>query len=172
MLQGFNVENLVILFAAVFILYLAFKFLKGILKLIITVILIFTVGISLYNIFIVQKPLSYEIDRYKTDLAYFKSMSSINKEAFNALKEIKENKNIPENADKLKELEKRAEGLNHSRESSFIHNGYIVNFKKLTAAAEAYKTAGASKEYLEELSAMSDDINIKLKDILFPKEKH
>lgn len=166
---GLNSENIIILLIAMVILYFAFKFLKGVLRFVISLILIFTLGISLYNIFIAQKPLSYEVNRYKVDIAYFKEMGSINKEVYEVIKEIKADKDIPKNVENLQKLEKQAEALKHSEESNIIHNQYISNLKKLVLASQAYKSANGSKEYLDNLNQMADKINISLKEVLFPK---
>lgn len=168
-LQGFNIENIIILIIAIAVLYLALKFLKGVIRFILSIVLIFTLGISLYNIFIAQKPLSYEINRYKTDIAYFKDLGNINKKAYEAIKDIKSNKDIAGNVKSLDSLEKEAEKLNHSEESNIIHQQYISNFKKVVLAAKGYEAANGAKEHLDNLNELSSSMDISLKEILFSK---
>ena len=169
-MEGINRENIILLLLALVLLYITFKFIKGIIKLLLAVILILTLGVSLYNIFIAQKPISYEINRYKTDFAYLQEAGRINKETYEILKVVKDDKGTEENIKSLELLYEKAENLDHSNEISFIHNQYIKNFQKVIASAKGYITAQGAKEYLNDLSEGSKSLKINIIDILFPKE--
>lgn len=167
---GFSVGNIALLIIAIIILYSVVKFLKGLIRGVLTLVIVFTLGISLYNIFIAQKPLSYEINRYKTDITYFKNMNNVNKEAYDCIKNIKENKDIPNNVKRLEAVEKDAEALNHSEETNLIHDKYIANFKNIVSAAKAYETANNAKEKLNELKDLESKIDMGFLDVIFPKK--
>lgn len=168
-MDGFNLENIIVLLVLLFVLFLIIKFIKGIVKAILAIILIFTLGFSLYNIFVAKKPISYEVNRYKTDFAYLKEINSINKEVSEAVKNIKDNKDIDSNIKQLEALRKRTQSLNHSDEINFIHNRYLGSLDKLILTAKGYNAAEASKEYLDKLSDYTKNLGINLREILFPE---
>ena len=103
-MQGINIENIVIILVIIFLFFLAIKFIKGILKLIILIILFFTLGLSLYNVFILEKPISYEVNRYKVDFVYFKEAAELTKEAGRAINSIKKEEAVEEKLLILEEL--------------------------------------------------------------------
>lgn len=167
-MQGINLENMVIILVVIFLLYLAIKFIKGILKLIVLIVLFFTLGLSLYNVFIVKKPVSYEINRYKVDFVYFKEVAKLNKEAGRAIKSIKEEGAVEEQIVILEDIYKEAEGIEHSEEINIIHNTYKENLQRIVSAAKLYNNSRESKEYLKEITDTYDSLTLSIKDILFP----
>ena len=169
-MQGINVENIVIILVIIFLFYLAVKFIKGILKLIILIILFFTLGLSLYNVFILKKPISYEVNRYKVDFVYFQEAAELTKEAGGAINSIKKEEAVEEQVILLEELYKKAASLEHSEEIKPIHNTYLNNFQRIIAAAKLYYNSQGSKEALQELTDNYDSLTLRFKDILFPKK--
>ena len=169
-MQGINLENIVIILVIIFLFYLAIKFIKGILKLVILIILFFTLGLSLYNIFIVKRPISYEINRYKMDFVYFKEASKLNKEVGRAINSIKEEEAVDKQIAALEDIYKRAELLDHSEEINIIHSTYIDNLQRIISSAKLYNTSKNSKEYLEEITDKYDSLPLSIKDIIFPKK--
>ena len=169
-MQGINIENIVIILVIIFLFYLAIKFIKGILKLIILIILFFTLGLSLYNVFILKKPISYEVNRYKVDFVYFKEAAELNKEAGKAINSIKKEESIEEQILILEELYNKAAILEHSEEIKPIHNTYLKNLQRIISAARLYYNSQGSKEALQELTDNYDSLTLRFKDILFPKK--
>ena len=169
-MQGINVENIVVILAVIFLFYLAIKFIKGILKLIVIIVLFFTLGLTLYNVFIVKKPISYEINRYKVDFVYFKEVVKLNKEAERAISSIKKEESVEEQIVILENIYKEAEELEHSEEVNVIHNTYKDNLQRIISAAKLYSKSQGSKEYLEDIADKYDSLTLSINDILFPKE--
>jgi hypothetical protein len=167
--MGFSIDNIALVIIAVVLLYITVKFIKGLVKGIITMILILTLGVSAYNIFITQKPISYEIDRYKTDYSYFKEISSISSDAVKAIDEIKEGKNIKENINKLVQLRTKAEKIKHSEEIDVIHENYMRTMDTAIISAKGYENAKNAKEQLDKLNDAAKALDIDLKDILISK---
>lgn len=168
-MQQISIQNIIIIVVAIFFLWIVLKFVKGVLKAIIALVLIFTVGISVYNIFFVGKSMSYELNRYKTDISYFTKVTSINKDAYSALQEIKEKKNVEENTKKLVKLEKDAEVLPHSEESKIIHDKYISNFRIISNAAQVCNAANEYKDKINNLGNKDKTLDISLMDLLLKK---
>ncbi|MDD7792893.1 hypothetical protein [Clostridium sp. 'White wine YQ'] len=164
--MGLSADNIIIALVAIVFLFLAIKFIRGVIKGIIVVLLILTLGVSAYNIFITKKSIGYEVNRYKTDYLYFKSISSISSHAIENIDAIKEGKNIKENTDELIILKNHAETLEHSSEINGIHNNYIRGLDTVIVAAKGYKTANEAKEQADKLQEASNSLNISLKDIL------
>ncbi|WP_426348141.1 hypothetical protein ACPWSR_10235 [Alloiococcus sp. CFN-8] len=169
-MQGINSENIIIILVIIFLFYLAIKFIKGILKLIILIILFFTLGLSLYNVFILKKPISYEVNRYKVDFVYFKEAAELNKEAGKAINSIKKEESIEEQILILEELYSKAASLEHSEEIKPIHNTYLKNLQRIISTARLYYNSQGSKEALQELTDNYDSLTLRFKDILFPKK--
>ena len=169
-LQGINLENIVVILVIIFLFYLAIKFIKGILKLIILIVLFFTLGLSLYNVFVVKKPISYEVNRYKVDFEYFREASKLSKEAGKVISSIKEEGASDDKLLILVNIHKEAESLEHSEEISFVHKTYLNNLQRIISAAELYHNSQGSKEALQELTDNYDSLTLRFKDILFPKE--
>ncbi len=165
-MSGFTMDNILLLLVGVGLLMLAIKFLKGIFKAIIAIILILTVGISAYNIFIAKKPISYEINRYKTDFAYTKEVKNISSEAYKAIDEIKENKAVDENINKLMALRERANLLEHSEEANFIHNRYMNSLDGIILASKGYVTAKGAEEQFNKLEGLTKELNIGFMDLI------
>lgn len=163
-------DNIALVIIAAVLLYITVKFIKGLVKGIITIILILTLGVSAYNIFVTQKPISYEINRYKTDYSYFKEISSISSEAVEAIDQIKEGKNIKENTNRLVQLRIKAENTKHSEEIDVIHENYIRAMDTAIISAKGYETAKNAKEQLDKLNDAAKALDIDLKDILISKE--
>ena len=168
--MGFSIDNIALVIIAVVLLYITVKFITGLIKGIITIVLILTLGVSAYNIFITQKPISYEIDRYKTDYSYFKEISSISSDAVTAINEIKEGKNVKENANKLVQLRTKAENTKHSEEINLIHDNYIRAMDTAIISAKGYETAKNAKEQVNKLDDAAKALDVNLKDILISKE--
>lgn len=166
-MHGFTLDNLVLLVIAIGLIWVCVKFITGVLKTVITVILVLTIGVSAYNIFIARKPLSHEVDRYKTDFVYLRQVKDINKQASDAMSEIKDNKNRDSNLKKLDSLLAQAEGLKHSDESKLIHDTYISNFKKVVTGARAYEAANDAKDKLDDLKELEKNLNVKLTSLMF-----
>ncbi|GIM28950.1 hypothetical protein CPJCM30710_16160 [Clostridium polyendosporum] len=165
-MNGFSIDNIVMLFIVLAFVYLTIKFIKGFIKFIVIVLLILTLGVSAYNIFIVQKPISYEINRYKTDYVYFHNIRSISSEASTVINEIKENKNVQQNINKLKELRNNAEGLNHSQEISGLHDKYIESLDSVISVCNGYSTAKEVEQKVQKLDELSKGLDVKFKDVL------
>lgn len=165
-MTGFNIENLIWVVIVIVLLYVTIKFIKGLLKSIITIILVLTLGLSAYNIFVAQKPVSYEIDRYKTDFAYVKEIKSISSEAKSATEDIKEGKNIKENTEKIVQLRNRAEKTKHSEEIQIVHSNYMKAMDTVVLSAKGYSTAKDAKEQAEKLNDAAKELNISLNDII------
>lgn len=168
-MMGFSIDNIMLVIVAIVLLYITVKFIKGLVKGIITIVLILTLGVSAYNIFIAQKPISYEIDRYKTDYSYFKEISSISSDAVKAIDEIKEGKNIKENTNKLIELRNKAEKTKHSEEINVVHNNYIRAMDTAIVSAKGYETAKDAKAQIDKLDDAAKALDVNLKDILISK---
>lgn len=164
--MGFSIDNLVILFIVLVFLYLTIKFIKGFIKLIISILLIFTLGVSAYNIFIAKKPISYEINRYKTDYIYFNNIKSMSSEASVAINEIKENKNVQQNINKLIEIRNNTEDLKHSEEINGFHHKYIASLDNTISVCKGYSTAKKVEEKVQKLDELSRELDVKLKDVL------
>jgi hypothetical protein len=169
-MEGFTTDNIVVILVAIFLLYLVFKFVKGIIKTVIALVLIFTLGFSAYNIFIAKKSIAYEVERYKTDFTYVKEMKNITTEASKAIDEIKENKNISENVSKLMALREEANGLNHSEETTFIHKRYMNGFDAIVAGTKGYELAKGAEEQVAKLEELSKGIDVSFMDV-FLKDK-
>lgn len=164
--MGFSIDNIVILFIVLVFLYLTIKFIKGFIKLVIGILLIFTLGVSAYNIFIAKKPISYEVNRYKTDYVYFNNIKSMSSEASVAINEIKENKNVQQNINKLTEIRNNTEDLNHSEEINGFHHKYIASLDSAISVCKRYSTAKEVEEKVQKLDEISRELDIKLKDVL------
>ena len=165
-MSGINLENILLLVAALVLLYVAIKFIKGVIKFIVLIILILTLGVSGYNIIVTKKPISYEINRYKTDFGYFKGISGISKEALELISEIKEGKNIKENTDRLANLKNEAEKLNHSSEINGIGDRYLNTLDTAIVVGKGYETASDVKEQAKKFDEVTKSLDISLKDIL------
>lgn len=163
-------DNIILLIIALGLLILAIKFVKGIIKTIISLVLILTLGVSAYNIFIAKKSISYEMERYKTDFTYVKEMKSITAEASKAIEDIKENKNVSENVNKLIELRAKASGIKHSEEANFIHKRYMNGFDAVVAGTKGYELAKGAEDQVAKLEELTKDINISFMDVFFPEK--
>lgn len=163
-------DNIIILLVAIGLLLLVVKFLKGLIKGIITLILILTLGVTAYNIFIAKKSIQYEVERYKTDYKYAIEMKNISSEASKAISEIKENKNVNENVAKLVELKEKARVTKHSEEASFIHNRYINAFDTVITASKGYSLAKEAEKQAAKLEELSKGLNVSFLDLLFSKK--
>lgn len=164
--MAFNIENLMWVGIAIILLYITLKFIKGLIKFIITIILVLTLGLSAYNIFVTQKPVSYEIERYKTDFAYFNEIKSISSEAESVTEDIKDGNNIKENIEKLVQLRSKAEKTKHSEEINIVHNNYMKAMDTAVLCAKGYSTTKDAKAQAEKLNDASKALNISLKDII------
>lgn len=169
-MEGFTVDNITMLIVAIGLLLLAIKFVKGIIKTIISLVLIVTLGVSAYNILIAKKPITYEVERYKTDYAYVKEMKSITSEASKAIDEIKENKNVSENVNKLISLREEANGIKHSEEANFIHGRYMNGFDAVIAGTKGYEIAKGAEEQVAKLEELSKELNVSFIDVFFQKK--
>lgn len=169
-MEGFTMDNVIILLVALGLLILAIKFVKGIIKTIISLVLILTLGVSAYNIFIAKKPITYEINRYKTDFAYVKAMKNLTSEASKAIEEIKENKSVNENVSKLMEIKEKAEKVEHSGEATFIHNKYMNGFEAVIAGAKGYEAAKGAQAQVAKLDQLSKELNVSFMDVILSKK--
>lgn len=169
-MEGFTMDNVIILLVALGLLILAIKFVKGIIKTIISLVLILTLGVSAYNIFIAKKPITYEINRYKTDFAYVKEMKNLTSEASKAIEEIKENKSVNENVSKLMEIKEKAEKVEHSEEATFIHNKYMNGFEAVIAGAKGYEAAKGAQAQVAKLDQLSKELNVSFMDVILSKK--
>lgn len=165
-MTGINLENIVLLIAAIILIYIAVKFIKGIIKFIILVILILTLGVSAYNILVTKKPISYEVNRYKTDYVYFKDLTTISKESIELINQIKEGKNVKENTDRLVQLRNEAENLEHSSEINIINDRYLNALDTAIVVGKGYETANNVKEQTQKLDEVTKSLDLSLKDIL------
>lgn len=168
-MPGINVENILLLIIALILLYVAIRFIKGLIKFIILIILILTVGVSAYNILITKKSISYEVNRYKIDYKYFKDISVISKESVELINEIKEGKDIKENTDRLVELKNEAEKLNHSSEINVISNRYLNALDTAIVVGKGYETTNDIKEQARKLDNVTESLDLSLKDIFIDK---
>lgn len=166
---GFTLDNITILVVAILLLLLVIKFIKGVLKTVITLILVLTLGVTAYNIFIQKKSISYELNRYKTDYKYVVEMKNISVEAKRVIDEIKENRNVNENVKKLVDLKKRANEVKHSEEATFFHDRYINGFDTVIAASQGYALAQDVKEQGQKLNDLSKELDIELTQVFFSK---
>ncbi|WP_291574989.1 hypothetical protein [Clostridium sp. UBA4548] len=169
-MEGFTLDNIIMVLVALGLLILVIKFIKGVIRTVISLILILTLGVSGYNIFIAKKPVSYEIQRYKTDFAYVKEMKNLTTEASKAIDEIKENKNVNENVNKLMDLREKANGINHSEEASFIHKKYMNGFDAVITGVKGYEVAKGAEAQVAKLEELSKEINISFMDVIFPEK--
>lgn len=166
-MNGFSTDNIILLIVGLIFLYFVVKFVKGIIKTIITIILIFTLGISSYNIFIAKKSISYEINRYKIDYAYFKDLKDISTEVSKIVEEIKEGRNTTENLSKLTELKKQVQSLKHSDETNFIQDRYMSSLDGVILGCRAYTTAKETEKQVGKLNELTKGLDVDFKDILF-----
>lgn len=169
-MSGFTMDNILLLLVGLGLLMLVIKFLKGIFKAIIAIVLILTVGVSAYNIFIAKKPISYEINRYKTDFVYAKELKSISSEAYKAVDEIKENKAVNENINILMALREKANLLDHSEEANFIHDRYMNSLDGVILAAKGYVTAKGAEEQINKLEGLTKELNIRFIDVIMGED--
>lgn len=165
--MGVSLDNIVILIIGIVLLYVVIKLIKGLIKFLIIMILLLTVGVSAYNIFISKKSFSYEVNRYKVDFQYFKDVNGISKEAVDRVEEIKEGKDVDENITKLIELRDEAKGLNHSEEINGVSSKYINALDTAILVGNGYK----AKENVEKLDSVIRTLNPNLKEFIFPELK-
>ncbi|ERK29686.1 hypothetical protein [Clostridium intestinale] len=165
-MSGINLENIILVIVAIILLYIAVKFIKGIIKFIILVILILTLGVSAYNILITKKSISYEINRYKIDYGYFKNITSISKESINLVNDIKEGRNVKENTDRLVEIKSEVGKLEHSSEINLINDRYLNALDTAIIVGKGYETANNVKEQTKKLDEVTKSLDLSLKDIL------
>lgn len=165
-MNGFTMDNILLLLVCVGLLMVVMKFLKGVAKAIIAIVLVFTVGVSAYNIFIAKKPLSYEVDRYKIDFQYVKEIKNISSEASEVIDEIKKDKDVNSNIDKLVQLRNKADTINHSEEANFIHKRYMNSFDGIIIAYKGYATAKLADEQIKKIDNLTKDLNIGFMDVL------
>jgi hypothetical protein len=158
---GFTSDNIIVMVVAIILLLLVLKFIKGILKTVITLILVLTLGVTAYNIFIQKKSIGYELNRYKTDYKYVVEMKDISVEAKKSIDEIKENKNVNENVKKLVDLKKRANEVKHSEEATFFHDRYMNGFDTIIVASQGYALAKDVKEQGQKLNELSKALDVK-----------
>jgi hypothetical protein len=166
---GMTTDNIILLVVAVILLYLVFRFIKGIIKTIITIILILTLGVSAYNIFITKKSVSDEINRYKIDYAYFNDVKSISSEAKQTVNDIENNKNIDQNINKLSELRNKAQVLNHSSDLDAFHSKYINTFDGIILGCKGYDTAKQVGEQTKKIDELKKNLDMSLRDIVIAK---
>jgi len=166
-LAGLTMDNIIIFIVVIGLLMLVVKFLKGLIKGIIALILILTLGVTSYNIFIAKKSVQYEVERYKTDYKYAVEMKNISSEASKAINEIKENKNVNVNVAKLVELKEKAKGVKHSEEANFIHNRYMNAFDTVITASKGYSMAKEAEKQAAKLEELSKGLDISFLDLLF-----
>ncbi|WP_160680335.1 hypothetical protein [Clostridium sp. C8-1-8] len=166
---GITADNIILLLVAVVLLYLVFKFIKGVIKTIIVIILILTLGVSAYNIFIAKKSVADEVNRYKTDYSYFNNVKDISSEAKQAINDIEANKNIDQNINKLSELKTKASTLNHSSELNGFHERYINTFDGIILGCKGYSTAKQAGEEGKKLNDLAKNLDMSLKDIVVTK---
>lgn len=160
--MNFISENLILIIIGVVLFYVVFKFLKGVIKLIIAIILALTVGVSCYNLLITHKSLSYEINRYKTDFSYISQMKDITVETKADVDKIKQGQNVKENINNIVVLRDKANKLDHSSDIDFIHKKYIGAMDDIILATKGYSTA---KNATQEMDKASKSLEISLKDI-------
>ena len=160
-LQG---ENIILIIILLLLLYIVVKFIKGLIKFILVVFLIFTVGFSAYNLLIVKKPLSYEINRYKVEYSYYKEISKTTGKVFNLVNNIKEDKNTKESIEELKKERNKVALLDHSNESEIIHNKYLGALDSIISISKNSNTYGEAKDKLDK---GLKELNISLKDLIF-----
>ncbi|MEG1256568.1 hypothetical protein [Clostridium sp.] len=165
-MNGFTTDNIVLLLVAIVLLILVIKVFKGVLKTIIAIILLLTVGVSCYNIFVAKKSITYEINRYKTDFAYTMDIKDISAEAYKIIDDMKEDTITEEGIDKLVHLKNQAEALEHSEEANFIHNKYISSLDGVILACRGYALGEIAQGQVSKLEDLTDDININLLDVL------
>ncbi|MBK1810871.1 hypothetical protein JHL18_09505 [Clostridium sp. YIM B02505] len=163
---GITTDNIILLLITLVLLYLVFKFIKGIIKTIITIILILTLGVSAYNIFIAKKSVSDEIDRYKIDYAYFNDVKDISSQAKQTVDDIENNKNVNQNINKLSELRNKAQVLNHSSDLDALHNRYINTFDGIILGCKGYSTAKQVGEQTKKIDELKKDLDVSIKDIV------
>ncbi|GFP78241.1 hypothetical protein [Clostridium fungisolvens] len=163
---GITTDNIILLLVALILLYLVFKFIKGIIKTIITIILILTLGVSAYNILIAKKSVGDEINRYKIDYAYFNDVRDISSEAKQTVDDIENNKNIVQNINKLSELRNKAQALKHSSDLDAFHSKYINTFDGIIIGCKGYSTAKQVDEQTKKIDELKKDLNMSIKDIV------
>ncbi len=165
-MNGFTGDNIFMLLIGVGLLILAIKFLKGLLKTIIAILLIITVGFSCYNIFVAKKSISYEINRYKTDFAYAMEIKNISNEASKVINSIKKNIAMEEGIDQLVDLRNKANQIPHSEEAHFFHDKYIAGFDSIILACKGYTLGEMAEEQVSDLEELTKGINFKIMDVL------
>lgn len=163
---GFSTENIILLLLAVIFIYVVIKFIKGVVKFILTIFLVFTLGYSLYNIFVVQKPISYEVDRYKLEYKYYKEVGKLSPEIFNTISDIKAGKNLDSNIKKLQEERNTVAKLQHTEESTPIHNRYVGALDGILTVSKTAKNASDINANIQQYESKLD---INLKDLIFNK---
>lgn len=168
LMGGFSTENIILLLLAIVFIYVVIKFIKGVVKLILTIILVFTLGYSLYNIFVVQKPISYEIDRYKLEYKYYKEIGKLSPEVFNTIGDIKEGKNLENNIKKLQEERNTIAKLHHTEESKPIHDRYVGALDGIITASKTAKNVSDMNSNIQQYESKLD---INLKDLIFNKNE-
>ncbi|MEG2916624.1 MAG: hypothetical protein RR891_08420 [Clostridium sp.] len=165
-MTGFTTDNIVLLLVGVGLLILVIKVLKGVFKTIIAIILLLTVGISCYNIFIAKKSITYEMSRYKTDFAYTMDVKDISRDAYKIVDDMKKDEITEEGINKLVDLKNQAEGLKHSDEINFIHKKYISSMDGVILACKGYSMGKLAGEQVDKLDDLSRGMDIKLLDVL------
>lgn len=160
--MNFISENLVLIVIVAILIFLVIKFLKGVAKVIIAIILFLTIGVSCYNLFITHKSFSYELNRYKTDFTYISEMKDITVETKDDVEKIKQGQNAKENINNIVALRNKANKLNHSSDIDFIHKRYIEAMDSIILATKGYSTA---KNTTQQIDNASKSLEISLKDI-------
>lgn len=163
---GFSMDNIVLLLIAIVFIYVVIKFIKGVVKFILALLLVFTLGYSLYNIFIVQKPIGYEIDRYKLEYKYYKEVGKASPEIFNTIGDIKAGKNLDSNIKKLQEERNNIANLQHTEESKLIHDRYVG---ALDGILNVSRTAKNISDVNANIQQYESKLDINLKDLIFNK---
>ncbi|MEQ8198524.1 MAG: hypothetical protein ABRQ27_11030 [Clostridiaceae bacterium] len=161
-------ENIILIFVIMVLVYVAVQFAKGLIRGVILFVLVFVLGFSVYDIVFLKKPVSYEINRYKIDIAYFREVSSISSQAIADVNEIKSGNNMDANIDDLALLRNEAQELPHSEEINIISNNYLSAMDKVITAANAFKVAKGAEEQAASLESASKSLSISLKDIINP----
>ena len=165
---GFSTENIILLLLAIVFIYVVIKFIKGLVKFILTIVLVFTLGYSLYNIFVVQKPISYEIDRYKLEYKYYKEVGNLSPEIFNTISDIKDGKNLDSNIKKLQEERNTVAKLQHTEESKPIHDRYVGALDGIITVS---KTAKSASDINANIQQYESKLDINLKDLIFNRNE-
>ncbi|MEW8957441.1 hypothetical protein, partial [Clostridium sp.] len=160
-LQG---ENIILIIVLLILLFIVIKFIKGLIKFVLIVFLILTVGFSTYNLLVVKKPISYEINRYKTEYSYYRDISKISGDVINLVNNIKEGKNTKESIEKLQEERNKVALLNHSDESKFIHDKYIGALDTIIFISRSSESYEETKDKLDK---GLEELNIGLSDLIF-----